>query len=63
MHQYPQVLLGMAALNPFIPQPGLILEIALTQVQDPALGLLMFTLAHFPSLSRYLWMVSCPSGV
>jgi len=40
IHQYPQVLLGRAALNPFIPQPVLIPGVALTQVQDPALGLL-----------------------
>ncbi|KAK4827281.1 hypothetical protein QYF61_016427 [Mycteria americana] len=37
--QYPQVLLSRAALNPFIPQPVLILGIAPTQVQDLALGL------------------------
>jgi len=37
--QYPQVLLGRAALNPFIPQPVLILGVALTQMQDLALGL------------------------
>jgi len=30
IHQYPQVLLGRAALNPFIAQPVLILGIALT---------------------------------
>jgi len=36
IHQYPQVLLCRAALNPFIRQPELI---ALTQVQDLALGL------------------------
>jgi len=37
--QYPQVLFSRAALNPFIPQPALILGVALTQVWDPALGL------------------------
>jgi len=37
IHQYPQVLLSRVALNPFIPQPVLILEVALTQVQDLAL--------------------------
>ena len=37
--QYPQVLLCRAALHPFIPQPVLIRGVALTQVQDPALGL------------------------
>ncbi|KAK4830120.1 hypothetical protein QYF61_008547 [Mycteria americana] len=39
IHNYPQVLLCSAALNPFIPQSVLILGIALTQVQDCALGL------------------------
>jgi len=33
------VLLGRAALSPFIPQAVLILGVALTQVQDPAIGL------------------------
>ncbi|KAK4830883.1 hypothetical protein QYF61_013812 [Mycteria americana] len=39
IHQYPQVPLPRAALNHIIPQPVLILGIALTQVQDLALGL------------------------
>ncbi|PKU46894.1 hypothetical protein llap_2788 [Limosa lapponica baueri] len=39
IHQYPQTLLFRSVLNPFIPQPVLILGVALTQVQDPALGL------------------------
>ncbi|KAK4808270.1 hypothetical protein QYF61_020751 [Mycteria americana] len=39
IHQYPQVLLLRAALNPFIPQPALILGVAPTQMQDLALGL------------------------
>jgi len=39
IHQYPQVLLSRTALNPFIPQPLVILRVALTQVQDLALGL------------------------
>ena len=38
-HQHPQVLLGRVALNPFILQPVLIVGVALTQVQDLALGL------------------------
>jgi len=38
-HQYPQVLLHKAALNPFILQPLLTPGFAPTQVQDPALGL------------------------
>ncbi|KAK4816932.1 hypothetical protein QYF61_025428 [Mycteria americana] len=37
IHQYPQVRLGRAALNPFIPQPVLILGVAPTQVQNLAL--------------------------
>ncbi|KAK4827094.1 hypothetical protein QYF61_014196 [Mycteria americana] len=39
IHQYPQVLLHRAALNPFIPQPVLILGADPTQVQDLVLGL------------------------
>ncbi|KAK4824277.1 hypothetical protein QYF61_012837 [Mycteria americana] len=39
IYQYPQVLLGRAALNPFIPQPVLIAGVAPTQVQDLVLGL------------------------
>ncbi|KAK4828375.1 hypothetical protein QYF61_026113 [Mycteria americana] len=39
IHQYPLVLLHRAALNPFIPQPVLILGVAPSQVQDLALGL------------------------
>jgi len=36
--QHPQVLLGRAALHPFIPQPVLVPGVAPTQVQDLALG-------------------------
>jgi len=39
IHQHPQVLLLRAVLNPFIPQPVLIPGVALTQMQDLALGL------------------------
>ncbi|KAK4811117.1 hypothetical protein QYF61_019748 [Mycteria americana] len=39
IHQYPQVLLCRAAPNPFIPQPVLILEVAPSQEQDLAFGL------------------------
>ncbi|KAK4815471.1 hypothetical protein QYF61_002930 [Mycteria americana] len=39
IHHYPQVLLRRAALNPFVPQSVLIQGIALTHVQDVALGL------------------------
>ena len=39
IHQYSQVLLSRAALNLFIPQPLLTVEVTLTHVQDPAFGL------------------------
>jgi len=39
IHQYPQVLLRRAAVNPFTPQLVLILGFVPTPVQDPALGL------------------------
>jgi len=39
LHQYSQLLLGRTALNAFIPQPLLIAGVALTQMQDLALGL------------------------
>ena len=39
IHQYPQVRLPRASLNPFIPQLVLTVGVALTQVQDLALGL------------------------
>ena len=38
IHQYPQVVFCKAALNPFIPQLALVMEVALTQVQDLAFG-------------------------
>jgi len=37
LHQYPQVLLGRAALNAFIPEPVLMMGFAPTQMQDLAL--------------------------
>jgi len=39
IHQYPQVLLSRAALNPLIPQPVLIAGVAPPQMQDIALHL------------------------
>jgi len=39
IYQYPQVLLGRAALNPFTPQPVLIVGVATTHLQDLELGL------------------------
>jgi len=49
---HPQVLSIRAALNPFILGPVLILGVALTQVQDLALGLVVmnFTQAHLSAL-------------
>ena len=38
IHQYSQVFFSRAALNPFTPQFGLVVESASTQVQDLALG-------------------------
>lgn len=38
IHQYLHILLLRGTLNPFIPQPVLILGVAPTQVQDHALG-------------------------
>ena len=52
IHHYPQVLLRRAALNPFIPQPVLILGVALTQVQDLALGLVEPHEVHMGPLFR-----------
>jgi len=37
-----------------------VLGIALTHVQDLALGLMRFVQAHVSSLSRSLWMASFP---
>ncbi|KAK4806919.1 LOW QUALITY PROTEIN: hypothetical protein QYF61_012640 [Mycteria americana] len=52
IHQYPQVLLCRAALNPFIPQSVLILGIALTQVQDLVLGLVELHEVHMGPLLK-----------
>ncbi|KAK4816170.1 hypothetical protein QYF61_011552 [Mycteria americana] len=57
VHQYPQVLLSRAALNPFIPQPVLIPGVALTQVQDPALGLVR---SHEVCMGPLLELVQVP---
>jgi len=51
-HQYPQVLLGRAALNPFTPQPVLIVGVALTQVKDFALGLVELHVVHMGPLLK-----------
>ena len=67
IHQYPQVLLDRAALNPFVPQPVMIPEVAPTQVcrtlHLALLNLMRLARDHFSSLSMSLWMASCPSGV
>ena len=66
IHQCLQILLDRAALSPFIPQPGLIVGVALTQMQHLTLHLVEpheVTESHFSSLSRSLSMASCPSGV
>ena len=39
IHQYPQVFFSRAVLNPFIPQLVFAMEVASTQVQDLAFGL------------------------
>ena len=64
-----QVLLSRAALNPFIPQPVLILGVALTQVQDPAFGLAKPHEVHMGPLLKVVqvpldgilsfWRVNC----
>jgi len=69
IHQYPQVLLGRAALNPFIPQPVFVLGIVLTHVQDLALGLVEPHEVHTGPLLELVqvpldgipsfWCVSC----
>jgi len=46
VNQHPQVLLGRAALNPFSIQPVFVLDIAPTNVQEPALGLVELHKVH-----------------
>ncbi|KAJ7396748.1 hypothetical protein BTVI_142156 [Pitangus sulphuratus] len=61
--QHPQDFFSGAALNPFIPQPVLILGVALTQVQHLAFGLVKpHEIPMGPLLELVLWMASCPSG-
>lgn len=63
IHQYPKVLSSRAVLYPFIPQLVLREGIAMTQVQALHLDLLdltKFSWALCSSLSRFLWMASCP---
>ena len=67
--QYPQVLLGRAALKPLTPLPVLVLRVALTQMQDHALGLVEPHDVHMGPLLELVqvpldgipsfWCVSC----
>ncbi|KAK4807044.1 hypothetical protein QYF61_018385 [Mycteria americana] len=59
IYQYPQVLLHRAALNPFIPQSLLIWGIALTQVQDLALGLVELHESRMGPLLEIVQQISC----
>ena len=52
IHQYPQVLLGRAALNTFIPQLVLVKGFASTQVQDFTFGLVESCEVHLGSLLK-----------
>ncbi|KAK4816603.1 hypothetical protein QYF61_018651 [Mycteria americana] len=54
IHQYPQVLLHRAALNPLIPQSVLTLGIAPTQMQDLACGLVQLCDVHRGSLLKHV---------
>jgi len=53
-NQHPQVLLLRAALNPFSSQPVFVLGIALTHVQDLALGLVQLHRVHMGPLLKPL---------
>ena len=50
IHQYPQVLFSRAVLNPYIPQLVLIVGVAMTPVQDLALGFVELHEVHLSSL-------------
>ncbi|KAK4806804.1 hypothetical protein QYF61_005600 [Mycteria americana] len=56
---YPQVLLCRAALNPFISQSVLIVMVALTQVQDLALGLVELHEVHMGPLLKPVKGINC----
>lgn len=62
IHKQPEVLLCWASLNPFIShpvsEPGCPLVMCRT-----LLILIVFTQTCFYSLSRPLWMTTCPSGL
>ncbi|KAK4822214.1 hypothetical protein QYF61_011855 [Mycteria americana] len=57
IHQYFQVLLSRAALNPFILQPVLIPGVAPTQVQDLALGLVEPHEVHMGPLFKFVQVI------
>jgi len=69
IHQYRQVLLGRAALNPFSAQPVFVLAIASTHVQGLALGLVELCEFHTGPLLELVrvpldgvpsfWCVNC----
>jgi len=52
IHQYAQVLLCRSAFNEFSPPPVLVLGVALTQMQDLALGLVELHEVHMGSLVK-----------
>ncbi|PKU42315.1 rna-directed dna polymerase from mobile element jockey-like [Limosa lapponica baueri] len=52
VHRHPQVLLLRAALNPFCTQPVFVSGIAMSQVQDLALGLVELHEVHMGSLLK-----------
>ena len=56
IHQYPQVLLGRTGLNPFIPQPVLIVGFAPTQMQDLALGIVELHEVHTGPPLKPVWV-------
>ena len=60
MNQDPQILLLRVALNPFSTQPVFVLGIALTQVQDLALGLVeLHRVGLGPALSSVQVPLAC----
>ena len=62
IHQYPQVLLLRAALNPFSAQSVFVVAIAPTQVQDLALGIVELHETHTGPMLKPVRMVSLPSS-
>ena len=52
IHLYPKIFFNRAVLNHFIPQLALVMGVALTQVQDPALGFVKPHEVHLGSLLK-----------